>query len=194
MQKKLAGLFTALALVLATGTVFAQGKKGGKKGPAGPGLTLTTSAWPDGGEVPAQYSMVGGSTSPALEWSHVPAGTQSFVLLFHDPDVALQRKLNDVTHWIVWNIPGDATSLPEGLKEGTTLPDGAVQGKNIRGQNAYMGPGAPSAGPQHHYTLALFALDEKLDLGPNASREEVMNALNGHILGKAIYVGRYKQP
>jgi Raf kinase inhibitor-like YbhB/YbcL family protein len=192
MRMKLAGSLTALMIILAAsaGTAAAQQKKG----PPPPAMRLTSTSWADGAVIPAKYAMLGGSTSPELSWTNVPMGTQSFALLFHDPDVALQRKLDDVTHWIVWNIPADATSLPEGLKEGTTLPDGAVQGKNIRGTNAYMGPGAPPTAPEHHYTLELFALDQKLDLGPDASRADVMKALDGHILGKAVWVGRYHQP
>ena len=193
MRRTLAGSLTALMLLLAGGAV-AQGPGGGKKGPPPPALRVTSTSWADGAEVPAKYSFVGGSTSPALEWTNVPMGTVTFAILFHDPDVALQRKLDDVTHWIAWNIPGTTTKLDEGIKEGATLPDGTIQGKNIRGQNAYMGPGAPASGPHHHYTLELFALDTKLDLGPDASRADVMKALEGHILGKAVWVGRYHQP
>ena len=71
------------------------------------------------------------------------------------------------------------------------LPDGGVQGKNLRGTNAYMGPGAPATAPEHHYTFELFALDTKLDLGPDASRADVMKAIEGHIVGKAVYEGRF---
>src|SRR5437016_5907054 len=105
MRMKIVATFTALivGLTAVAGTAAAQGAKGGKKGPAPPAMRLTSSAWPDGAEVPAKYSALGGSTSPALEWTNVPPGTQTFALLFHDPDVSLQKKLDDVTHWIVWN-------------------------------------------------------------------------------------------
>jgi Raf kinase inhibitor-like YbhB/YbcL family protein len=188
MRKKLAGSL-ALAALLAGGAL-AQGEKGGKKG-GPPAMRLTSPAFADGSVIPNKYTQAGESTSPELEWTNTPPGTVTFVLLFHDPDVALQRKLVDVTHWIAWNIPGTATKLDEGIKEGATLPDGMIQGKNQRGTNAYMGPGAGAAGPYHHYTFELFALDTKLDLGPNASREEVMKAMDGHIIGKAVYEGRF---
>lgn len=192
MRNRMFGSLTVLTVLLAAGVIAQPG--GGKKGPAPPAMRLTSTAWPDGGEVPARFSMLGGSTSPALSWTNVPMGTVTFAILFHDPDVALGKKLDDVTHWITWNIPGTATSLDEGIKEGATLPSGQVQGKNIRGQNAYMGPGAPATGPDHHYTIELFALDTKLDLGSDAARADVMKALEGHIIGKAVWVGRYHQP
>jgi len=188
MRITLSGAGLAILLV---GVAMAQ-PGGGKKGPPPPAMRLTSPAFADGSEIPDKYTQqVPDAVSPELEWTNVPPGTQTFVLLFHDPDVALQRKLNDVTHWIAWNIPGNVTKLPEGVKEGGTSPDGMVQGKNTRGNNAYMGPGAPATGPDHHYTFELFALDTKLDLGPDATREQVMNAMDGHILGKAVWEGRF---
>lgn len=188
MRIKLVGSFTALMLL--AGGAFAQGEKGGKKG-GFPQMRLTSSAFADGSVIPDKYTSAGQSISPELTWSNVPPGTQTFLILFHDPDVALQKKLDDVTHWIAWNIPGTATKLEEGIKEGAKLPDGTIQGKNTRGTNAYMGPGAPANGPEHHYTFELFALDTKLDLSPDTPRAEVIKAMDGHILGKAVWEGRF---
>jgi Raf kinase inhibitor-like YbhB/YbcL family protein len=183
-------MIASMALLAAS----ALGQGGAKKGPAPPAMRLTSSAFADGSVIPDKYTQAGQSISPELTWTNVPMGTVTFALLFHDPDVALQRKLNDVTHWIAWNIPGTATKLDEGIKEGATLPDGTVQGKNQAGRNSYMGPGAPATAPEHHYTFELFALDTKLDLGPDASRADVMNAMDGHILGKAVWEGRFHRP
>lgn len=186
------GPFAALLLLTAAGALAQGPPPGGqKKGPAPPAMRLTSSAFADGSVIPDKYTQAGQSISPELSWSNVPMGTVTFALLFHDPDVALQRKLDDVTHWIAWNIPGTATKLEEGIKEGATLPDGTIQGKNTRGTNAYMGPGAPANAPEHHYTFELFALDTKLDLGPDASRADVMKAMDGHIIGKAVWEGRF---
>lgn len=190
-------LFTATTVVLAfaVGAALAQ-DKGGKKGPAGPGLTLMSSDFEDGGVIPDKYSQKGGNAnapSPHLTWDHVPNGTMSFTLLMHDPDVALQKSLNDVTHWLIFDIPGDARELKGGVPAEAKLPDGAINAKNLRGGVGYMGPGAPAAGPFHHYTFELFALDEKLNLGPDATREQVMMAMNGHILGKGVLEGRFHQ-
>ena len=189
MRLQIAG--AALTMLLA-GAVMAQ-PGGGKKGPPPPAMRLTSPSFPDGNVIPDKYTQQAGpdAVSPALEWSNVPPGTQSFVLLFHDPDVAINKKLEDVTHWITWNIPGTATSLPEGVKAEATMPDGMVQGKNRGGRVGYMGPGAPATAPEHHYTFELFALDTKLDLGPDAAREDVMKAIDGHILSKAVWEGRF---
>ena len=188
MKRLILTLFVSASLSV---VVLAQGKGGGK-GPAGPGLTLTTSAFTDGGEIPAKYTQAStDAPSPKLEWTNVPAGTESFVLLLHDPDVALQRKLDDVTHWMAFNIPGTARELPEGVPAKATMDDGTIQIKNTRNAVGYMGPGAPAPGPFHHYTFELFALDTKLNLKEDATRADVMKAMDGHILGKGVLVGRF---
>jgi Raf kinase inhibitor-like YbhB/YbcL family protein len=181
-----------MILSIAVATAAAQ-DKGKQKGPATPGLTLTTSAFDDGGMVPTRYTMNDpNAVSPKLEWSHVPAGTVTFTLILHDPDVSLRKGNEDVLHWMIFNIPGSATELPEGIPVGkATLDNGTVQAKNLRGQVGYMGPGAPPQGPVHHYTFELYALDTKLDLGPDATRADVLKAMEGHILGKGVLVGRF---
>jgi Raf kinase inhibitor-like YbhB/YbcL family protein len=138
-----------------------------KKAPAGPGLTLTTPAFADGAEIPAKFTQSDPKPiSPRLQWTNVPANTVTFALIMHDPDVAVQRKTDDVLHWLVFNIPGSERVLAEDVPAEAKLPDGTIQGKNQGGVIGYRGPGAPAAGPHHHYTLELFALDTKLDLGP----------------------------
>jgi len=162
------------------------------KMPPRPGLTLTTSAFSDGGEIPARFTQSDpNAVSPKLEWTNVPANTVTLALIMHDPDVALQKKTDDVLHWMIFNIPGTAHELPEGVPANASMPDGTVQAKNLRGGVGYMGPGAPPAGPHHHYTFELFALDTKLDLGPDATRADVLKAIDGHILGKGVLVGRF---
>ncbi len=179
-------------LAAACCATLAQQPAGRGGPPPGPGLTLTTTGFEDGGIIPNKYSQADPNpVSPPLQWSHVPAGTVSFVLLMHDPDTALQKKLGDVTHWMAFNIPGTATSLPEGVPATAQLPDGTVQIKNLRGNVGFMGSGAGAAGPYHHYTWELFALDTKLDLGPDATRAEVLQAMDGHIIGKGVLVGRF---
>ena len=94
-------------------------------------------------------------------------------------------------HWIVFNIPGTARSLPEGVPINTRPSDGAIQIKNGGGVIGYRGPFAAAVCPHHHYTFELFALDTKLDLGPDAARAHVLKAMDGHILGKGVLVGRF---
>jgi Raf kinase inhibitor-like YbhB/YbcL family protein len=180
----------ALAFLMNAGTGAAQDKT--PKAPPRPGLTLTTPAFNDGAEIPSKYTQsVSNPVSPKLEWTNVPPNTVSFVLHMHDPDVALQHTTNDMLHWMVFNIPGNAHELPEGVPAEPKLPDGAIQLKNGGNTVGYRGPGAPAAGPHHHYTFELYALDTKLDLGPDATRAEVLKAIDGHVLGKGVMVGRF---
>jgi len=98
----------------------------------------------------------------------------------------------DVTHWMIWNMPATLTQLSEAIPANPAMPDGTIQGKNIRGANGYLGP-CPPAGKPHHYTFELYVLDTKLDLGADASRADVLKAMDGHIIGKAVYVGYFHQ-
>ena len=208
MQRHILGAGAlACALMLGTAAVVAQDAarggapgggqgRGGGRGPQAPPLVMTTTAFEDGGVIPAKF--VGGmGVSPELKWTQVPMGTVSFALLMHDPDVALQRSTLDVTHWLVWNIPGTSTGLPEGVMPAAELPDGTRQ-VSLRAAG-YMGPGAPATGPYHHYTFELYALDTKIDVPPGTTQEAantraaVMKAIEGHALGKAVIVGRFHQ-
>jgi Raf kinase inhibitor-like YbhB/YbcL family protein len=131
---------------------------------------------------------------PGLTWTNVPDGVVSFALILHDPDTSLTKTTNEVLHWMIFNIPGTASELPEGMSAQAQLPDGSIQALN-RGQKVgYMGMGARAPGPYHHYTYELFALDTKLTLGPDATQTDVMKAMDGHILAKAVLVGRFHRP
>ena len=165
--------------------------------PAGPPPTpmgLTSSAFTDGGIIPNKYTQADPApVSPALAWTGVPPGTQSFALVVDDPDTALQRTTNEVLHWAAFNIPASATSLPEGLPNQATLPDGTIQPMNTGKHPGYMGMGA-RGNVYHHYTFQLYALDTKLSLGPDATRAQIMSAMDGHVLAKAVLVGRFHRP
>jgi Raf kinase inhibitor-like YbhB/YbcL family protein len=165
-------------------------------------MVLTIDAWSDGGQIPVKFTQAGEQVSPALKWTNVPEGAQSFVVNMLDPDVSIQRGTETQPHWIVWNIPASATGLPEGVKAGAELPDGARQ-ISASGPN-YRGPGAAANGPLHHYTFEVYALDTKLDVTPSSAtppvtaaletRAAVMKAMQGHVLGKAVYVGLFRRP
>jgi Raf kinase inhibitor-like YbhB/YbcL family protein len=195
MLKKTLAVSTVL-LALALGAALAQEKgKGGGKAPAPPGMALSSPDFQDGGVIPDKFTQVNpNAPSPKLEWTNVPMGTQTFVLIMHDPDAALNKMPEDVLHWMAFNIPGTARSLDGGQPGEAQLPDGTVQAKNRGGRVGYMGPGNPAQNPYHHYTLELYALDDKLSLGPDATRDQVMKAMEGHIIGKAVLVGRFHRP
>lgn len=166
----------------------------GGGGRGGPGMALTSTAWADGGEIPLKHAGGAGgqSISPPLSWTNVPMGTVEFVLVMNDPE-PVQPALSvsgDILHWMVAKIPASTTSLPEnaGAMNSTLLPAGAVQ------VQPYRGPGAPAAGPRHHYTLTLYALNAPLDAAALANRAAVMAAMDGKVLGRAIFGGRFMQP
>ena len=170
-----------------------QGKGGGKGAPKGPGMGLSSPDFQDGGIIPDKFTQADPMpVSPRLEWTNVPENTQSFVLIMHDPDNALNGGTDDVLHWIMFNIPGTTRSLAGGLALDAQLPDGTIQAKGIRNVG-YMGPGNAASNPYHHYTLELFALNAKLTLGADASRADIMKAMDTHTVGKAVLVGRFKR-
>jgi Raf kinase inhibitor-like YbhB/YbcL family protein len=200
----LAAALGLAALPCATLPLPAQNPAGGRGGgrggaarrPAIQVMTLT-SDWKDGGVIPQKHSQPGRDVSPALSWSAAPAGTASFVLLVHDVDSPLGNGLDDVLHWLVWDIPASATSLPEGIPADANLPDGSRQ-ISISGPY-YRGPAAPASGPVHHYMFELFALDTVVSVPavgapPAATRAAVAMAMGGHIRGKATLVGVYRRP
>ena len=200
-MKKL--IATGAVLLAATiGLALAQDKGGGKdgggkaggKGPAVPGMALSSPDFQDGGIIPDKYTgAVPMPVSPKLEWNNVPMGTLSFVLIMHDPDNALNKMPEDVLHWMAFNIPSTAKGLDGGQSADPKLADGTIQAKNLRGTPGFMGPGNGAINPYHHYTFELFALDTTLTLGPDATRADVLKAMEMHIVGKAILVGRFKR-
>ena len=193
--------FAILALTCVMTLPLAAQQRGGGPAP-GPAMTMTITGFPDGGQIPVKFSQAaegaapGEGTSPAITWANAPAATQSFVLHMHDMDVARNRTTDDQVHWLVWNIPASATGLPEGVAKGSQRPDGSYQ-ISATGP-VYRGPGAPATGPLHHYVFEIFALDVKLDVQPSAdafeTRANVLKAMQGHILGKAVYGGLFRRP
>jgi Raf kinase inhibitor-like YbhB/YbcL family protein len=133
----------------------------------------------------------GTPVSPKLTWTNVPDGTVSFALILHDPDTSPTKTTDEVLHWLVFNIPGTARELPEGVPADPQLPDGSIQGLNQGKKVGYLGMGAAAVGPYDHYTFELFA---KLSLGSDATQADVMKAMNGHILMKGVLVGRFHRP
>ena len=160
------------------------------------GMTLSSSDFQDGGILPDQFTSkvnVAGqppkAISPALSWTGTPAGTQSFVLIMHDLDVQVGKGTTDNLHWLAFNIPGTATSLPQNVPTTPTLADGTVQPLN-RTAYGFQGPGAP-APIYHHYVFEIWALDSKLALTDSASREDVLKAMDGHVLDMGMAVARF---
>jgi len=144
----------------------------------------------DGSLLPQQFTCAAGTeaVSPPLQWMNAPRGTVSFALIVHDMEPRPQKKLDDILHWMVWNIPATATKFPQGVPSNTAdLPDGSHQTNGNPGQGGiigYLPPCPPQNVPLlHHYAFDMFALDTKVDLPQTATRADVMKAMDGHILG-----------
>jgi Raf kinase inhibitor-like YbhB/YbcL family protein len=158
-------------------------------------MSLTSTAWADGGQIPKKDTQAGEQVSPPLAWSNVPDEAQSFVLIARDLD-ALTNNGSEVLHWLLWNIPAAARSLAEGVAQGAQLPDGTRQ--ISQSGPYYRGPGAPASGPAHHYVFELYAVDGPVNVpavgqSPAATRDAVLAAMAGRVRGKAVYVGLFKR-
>src|SRR4030042_640430 len=156
------------------------------------GFAITSSAFAEGAEIPVKYSCDGQNISPPLDWSQEPAGTASFALIVEDSDAPIKN----FTHWVIFNLPPDASSLPEAVPKDDKLASGALQGKigsgGIGYPFGYFGP-CPPKGYPHHYRFTLYALDTSLDLAAGASKEQVLQAMEGHILAQGQLVGLYQR-
>jgi Raf kinase inhibitor-like YbhB/YbcL family protein len=198
---------SAAAMVSAAAVALAQAPGGGRGAPAPrPVLSVSSTAWPDGGEVPMHNAYFGDNKSPAFEFhwtlggnpTAAPDTLKTYAVIFHDIENSTNKTTVDTLHWSAFNIPGTATGLPEGLGAGT-LADGTVNGPGIAmgrpnaTEGSYFGPGA-GPGPLHHYVFEFYALDTKIDLPAKTTREDLMKAMDGHIIGKAAYVGRFHGP
>jgi Raf kinase inhibitor-like YbhB/YbcL family protein len=152
---------------------------------------IMSAAFSDGSKIPTQFSCADpNATSPALNWSNPPAGAMSFAMIMHDPEGAPMKSSTDVTHWILWNLQASSTSLMANVKPDSS-PEGIAQGKNVRGVNGYQPPCPPPGATPHHYTFELYALDTKLDLPAGSTRADLLKAMDGHVIGKAAYIGLF---
>ena len=188
MNKLIRSLGVAAILVLA-GVGIAAAQQG--QAPPPSQFKIMSSAFSDGSKIPTQFSCADpNATSPALSWSNPPAAAMSFALIMHDPEGAPMKSSTDVTHWILWNLPASSTSLTANVKPDSS-PDGIAQGKNVRGVNGYQPPCPPPGAVPHHYTFELYALDTKVDLPAGSTRADLLKAMDGHVIGKAAYIGLF---
>lgn len=139
-----------------------------------PSFTLTSPAFASGAGIPRDHTCDGPDLSPPLAWRDAPSGVASFALIMDDPGA------RNFTHWVLFNIPANLRDLPEGLPRVNHLENGAVHGKGFGG-NRYGGPCPPGDSP-HTYRFVLYALDTTLDTEAGASKENVLKAMEGHIL------------
>jgi Raf kinase inhibitor-like YbhB/YbcL family protein len=149
-------------------------------------LTVISSAASENGPLPVNYTCDGTDTSPAVSWSGAPSNTVSFALTLVDPDAPGGL----FYHWVLFNIPKNLSSLPEGLP--TPPPNGMIAGANSWGKIGYRGP-CPPKGASHHYVFTLYALDSNLTLAPAASIDDVIEAMKGHVIAQDTYIVVYSR-
>lgn len=152
-------------------------------------LEFQSDAWGPDDAIPDKYSCHGENVSPPLSWGEPPKGTQSFIVIMDDPDaVAVAGFIWD--HWLLYNIPADYRSLPEGIPAQEELADGSRHGKTSWDTLKYGGP-CPPAGRNHGYVFRFYAIDIILDLEPGATKHELFDAIQGHVLGEAVMTWNY---
>lgn len=149
-------------------------------------FSITSPAFDANGAIPKRHSCDGANRSPALRWSEAPTRTQRFALIVDDPDAPGGTWV----HWVLYDLPAGAMSLPEGIGDDETLADGAKQGLNGFRKVGYGGP-CPPPGKPHRYVFTLYALDAPTGAEARASKANVLRAIEGHVLGRAELVGTY---
>jgi Raf kinase inhibitor-like YbhB/YbcL family protein len=154
-------------------------------------LTIRSPAFAHGAAIPALHTCEGKDVSPALEFSGASAGTKSLALIVHDPDAPDPKAPKvDWVHWILYDLPANASGLPQGVGE-NALPPGTLQGLNNWKRTGWGGPCPPIG--RHRYFFKLFALDTVLpDLG-TPTRERLERAFAGHVLEQAELMGTYQK-
>jgi Raf kinase inhibitor-like YbhB/YbcL family protein len=165
------------------GKSIGLGTEGGKKME----IKITSSAFEDGGLIPAKYTCDGADISPPLQWDAVPEGTRSIALICDDPDAPMGTWV----HWVLFNLPSDAKELAENIPTEETLPNGAKQGVNDFGRIGYGGPCPP--GGTHRYFFKIYALDTEVGLQAGADKRRLLKMMEGHILGQDQLIGKYKR-
>lgn len=160
----------AVAMLFAVTASFAAG---------GAGMTIGSSAFHQGGDIPAKFTCDGGGTNPPLQITGIPSEAKSLVLIADDPDAPSGM----FTHWLVWNIPPQTNSVAEGS------PPKGVHGKNDFGKSGYGAPCPPTGA--HRYYFRVFALDRELSLPSGAKRSQLEAAMKGHVIAQGELMGRY---
>lgn len=157
--------------------------KGGQK----MDIQLNSSVFENEGMIPSKYSCDGEDISPPLSWPSVPERTQTIALIADDPDAPM----GTFVHWVLFNLPADVQELPEDVPSEKKLDNGALQGTNDFKKIGYGGPCPP--GGTHRYYFKIYALDTEIDLEAGATKKDLINAMEGHILAQGQLMGKYQR-
>jgi Raf kinase inhibitor-like YbhB/YbcL family protein len=150
-------------------------------------LKVTSTAFKDGEAMASKYSFNGGNASPPIAWNNAPEGTKSFALICDDPDAPK----GDWVHWVIYYIPPSVKSLAEHQPKTAALPNGAKQGTNEFPKIGYDGPAPPSG--THRYFFRVFALNTELNLQPSATKQQLLKAMEGHVLAHGQVMGKFSK-
>lgn len=154
-------------------------------------FSITSTAFSDGESMAARYTCEGQDISPPLQWDGIPEGTRSLALIVDDPDAPDPNAPRmTYVHWVLYNLPADVGGLPEGTTAGD-LPDGTLQGMNDWRRTGYGGPCPPIG--RHRYFHKLYALDVVLDDLGEPTKDELLAAMEGHVLAQTQIVGTYQK-
>lgn len=162
-------------------------------------ISVTSSAFDHHGMVPEENSAYGANKSIDLSWSNLPAGTVELALVMDDPKVVeLGMMPEPFVHWVAYNIPADASGLPEDLSKdaevnGVAGLEGMINGLNGLGRAGYFGPRPPANGQLHAYHFRIYALDADLDLDPGLNKADLLAAIDGHVLATGMLMGHYER-
>jgi hypothetical protein len=168
-------------LVLTTGIALGQGPIR-EQAPAS--IALTSPAFQSGESIPLKYTCEGSNISPPLRWTGSPAGTKTFALICDDPDAPSGTWV----HWVLFNLPASSGALGERVEPAGNLRGGAKQGANSFGKIGYGGP-CPPPGKPHRYFFKLYALDAEIALKPGATKQELLRAMEKHVLAQGQLMG-----
>jgi Raf kinase inhibitor-like YbhB/YbcL family protein len=155
-------------------------------------LLVRSGAFEQGAPIPDEYSGYHENRSPSLSWSGLPAGTRSVAVVCEDPDAPMERPF---VHWLAANIPTELTAIEESVPGEPAPPKlkGGIQGTNDARSIGWFGPRPPAGHGVHHYHFRVFALDAMLDLEPGFRREELIRAMQGHVLVQGETMGAYER-
>jgi Raf kinase inhibitor-like YbhB/YbcL family protein len=151
-------------------------------------ISISAYGFKEGDTIPDEFTCEGKDISPSLSWKGIPGGTKSIALIMDDPDCPG----GTFVHWVLYNLPAEILKLPKGMPRNQTLADGSMQGMTDFGQPGYGGP-CPPPGKPHRYYFKVYALDINLKLLPGVSKDQLENAMKGHILASGELMGKYQR-
>jgi Raf kinase inhibitor-like YbhB/YbcL family protein len=183
-----------VAMQMSVVVVFGSAVVAAQQRGQSPRLRLTIPGFSDAGPIPLPFTCYadGGiekAITPALRWANAPATARSFAVIVTGPENHRKGSHTVAFFWGRWNIPAATTQLAEGQPRGAELPDGSRQLPSDDGIVGYDPPCAPPGAGPIHYQFKLYALDQMLPLPANATRDAVLQAMDGHIVGASAYYG-----